>query len=95
MTSTRLAPHGGCYWSGCAICFPETGKKEPVYQGNGFVVETNDSGEIFVRLASWASPQLRLATTGRDNEIVLSYLNQPVKMTPTGYKTLSFETNQS
>lgn len=63
-----------------------------VYRGNGFVIRTNDSGELFLSRSDNASPPLRISSN-RDNEIVVSYLNTGITMMPLAYQTITFKTS--
>lgn len=59
-----------------------------IYRGNGFVITTNDSGEIFVALEDRPSEALRIS--GRRSSMTTSYSNTGIIIMPSGSKMLSF-----
>lgn len=62
-----------------------------VYRGNGFIVSTNDCGEIFVALETSPDETLRFSRTASKFQIMLSYFTTCFKLIPHNYQTLMFE----
>lgn len=62
-----------------------------IYRGNGFIIETNDSDEIFVRADRLnADVTLRISRHDSSDRLEVSYLNQATEMVPTDYKVIQF-----
>lgn len=59
-----------------------------IYRGNGFVVTTNDSGEIFVAVEGWPHDYIRLGSSLM--AITVSYGNTHLELIPTGHKSMEF-----
>jgi len=60
-----------------------------VYRGNGFVVEEGDAGDLTISLEinDKVKLKLRANTVAFDDEMVLSYNNTNLEMTPLRTKT--------
>lgn len=68
-----------------------------VYIGNGFKIETNDAGELFIsRAVMNAKVRLRLSTSQHFRDgIDLSYANQGTVVEPSEYRTFTFSSKES
>lgn len=63
-----------------------------IFRSNGFVIETNDSNEVFVKAdRPNADVTLRISRHDSSDQLELSYLNQDTEMVPYDYKTLRFK----
>lgn len=61
-----------------------------VYEGNGFIIETNDSDEIFVGLDEWPRTRLRIGKGSVPSGISVSWKNESIELIPIGYKEITF-----